>query len=173
MKVGIVVDMQKDFIYGPLGTFEAQAIVPYVQEQCQNKTYDMIFLTQDWHGKVENRNYIEMNKVPFHCIAGTKGAGFIDLFPAVTWRVIQKDTFGTFDLPSAILEESYGYGEDITEIHIMGVCTDICVISNALILRAAFPTIPIYVHANGCAGTTPEAHEAALMIMRNCLVEVI
>ena len=173
MKIAIIVDMQKDFIYGPLGTFEAQAIVPYVQEQCQSDAYDMKIFTQDWHEKVNHRNYIEMDRVPFHCIAGTKGAGIIDLFPTGTWRVLHKSTFGLYQLPDILMDEAYGYGEDITEIHIMGVCTDICVISNALLLRSAFPTVPIYVHSNGCAGTTPAAHEAALMIMRHCLVEVI
>ena len=173
MKIAIFVDMQKDFIYGPLGTFEAQAIVPYVKEQCQSNTYDMKIFTQDWHEKVNHHNYIEMDRVPFHCIAGTKGAGIIDLFPTGNWRILHKSTFGLYQLPDILMDEAYGYGEDITEIHVMGVCTDICVISNALLLRSVFPTVPIYVHANGCAGTTPAAHEAALMIMRHCLIDVI
>ena len=176
MIIGVVVDMQNDFVEGALGTPEAQAVVPYIQNEIRNPKYDMILFTQDWHNRVPERNTIEMKNIPCHCLAGTKGAEIVKgLIPehGPSWTVYKKHTFAYYSLADAIMDESCGFGDDVTEIHLMGVCTDICVISNALLLRSAFPSMPIYVHSNGCAGTTPAAHEAALMIMRNCLINVI
>lgn len=176
MIIGIFIDVQKDFVDGVLGTPEAQAIIPYIKKETHSKAYDFLIFTQDWHDVVTERHTIEMNRVPYHTRAGLPGAVIMPgLIPVgeTNWRVVQKHTFGSYVLPDVIMDEAYGFGEDITEIHIMGVCTDICVISNALILRSAFPSVPIYVHSNGCAGTTPAAHEAALMIMRHCLIDVI
>lgn len=176
MIIGIFIDVQKDFVDGALGTPEAQAAIPYIKEESHSFNYDFLIFTQDWHNLVEERYTIEMNHVPYHTRAGHPGAV---IYPGVlpengpSWRIVQKNTFGAYSLPDILMDEACGYGEDITEIHIMGVCTDICVISNALLLRSAFPSVPIYVHEKGCAGTSPEAHEAALMIMRNCLIEVI
>lgn len=175
MIIGVVIDMQEDFVNGPLGTPEAKAIVPYIQKEIHSENYDMLLFTQDWHTRSIERYNLEMNRIPYHCIAGSNGAriikGLIDEH-IPTFRILHKNNFGLYSLPDVLMDEACGYGEDITEIHIMGVCTDICVISNALILRSAFPSIPIYVHSNGCAGTTPAAHEAALMIMRHCLIDV-
>lgn len=175
MIIGVVIDMQEDFVNGPLGTPEAKAIVPYIQKEIHSENYDMLLFTQDWHTRSTERYNLEMNRIPYHCIAGSNGArivkGLIDE-NIPTFRILQKNNFGLYSLPDILMDEAYGYGEDITEIHIMGVCTDICVISNALILRSAFPSVPIYVHSNGCAGTTPAAHEAALMIMHHCLIDV-
>ncbi len=176
MNIGIFIDVQEDFVNGTLGTPEARAIIPYIKKETHSKAYDFLVFTQDWHNVVTERDTIEMNRVPYHTRAGHPGAVIIPgliPFGETTWRIIQKHTFMSYLLPDVIKEEACEHGEDITEIHIMGVCTDICVISNALLLRAAFPSVPIYVHANGCAGTTPAAHEAALMVMRHCLIEVI
>lgn len=176
MIIGIFIDVQKDFVDGALGTPEAQAAIPYIKEETHSFNYDFLIFTQDWHNLVEERHTIEMNRVPYHTRAGHPGAA---IYPGVipengpSWRIVQKNTFGAYSLPDILMDEACGYGEDITEIHLEGFCTDICVISNALLLRSAFPSMPIYVHSNGCAGTTPAAHEAALMIMRHCLIEVI
>ena len=175
MKFLIVVDMQEDFVNGSLGTPEAKAIVPYIQKETHDKNYDMLFFTQDWHTRSTERYNLEMNRIPYHCLAGSNGArivkGLIDEH-IPTFRILHKNNFGLYTLPDILMDEACGYGEDITEIHIMGVCTDICVISNALILRSTFPSVPIYVHANGCAGTTPQKHAAALSVMESNLIEV-
>lgn len=176
MVIAIFVDMQNDFIHGVLGTPEAQAIVPYVMEQSHNKKFDMAIFTQDWHDMQRYKNTIEGQRIPAHTIANSFGAEIIEgLIPRgeLTWETYQKKSFGFYDLPDALMDEAYGYGEDITEIHLMGVCTDICVISNALLLRSAFPSMKIIVHSKGCAGTTSENHEAALKVMRSCLIDVI
>lgn len=175
MIIGIIVDMQEDFVNGPLGSPEARAIVPYIQEETHNKSYDMLIFTQDWHTRSLERYNLEMNRIPYHCIAGSNGArivkGLIDEH-IPTFRILHKNNFGLYSLPDVLMDEACGYGENITEIHVMGVCTDICVISNALILRSAFPSVPIYVHANGCAGSSPEAHAAALDIMTHCCIDI-
>lgn len=176
MIIGVVIDMQNDFVAGTLGTPEAQAVVPYIQNEVRDSKYDMVLFTQDWHKRALERNTIEMKNIPYHCLAGTKGAEIVKgLIPEgiCSWNIYKKYTFAFYSLADTIVDEACGFGDDITEIHLMGVCTDICVISNALLLRSAFPSVPIYVHEKGCAGTTPAAHEAALMIMRHCLIDVI
>ena len=175
MIVGIFVDCQEDFVNGVLGTPEAKDIIPYIKKETHSNRYDFMFFTQDWHDTTIEQSSIESKRVPCHTPAGQHGAVIIQgIIPSEkgNWRIIHKDTFGTFVLPDLIMEESYGYGESVEEIHIMGVCTDICVISNALILRSAFPSVPIYVHANGCAGSSPEAHAAALDIMTHCCIDI-
>lgn len=176
MRICIIVDMQRDFIDGALGTPEAQAIIPYVENETHNSRYgyDMFFFTRDEHFLGDKRT-VEAERVLTHCLAGTIGAS---VWPSLinesaTYRFVDKRTFGLTYLPDYLMDEACGYGEDIDEIHIMGVCTDICVISNVLILRAAFPSVRIFVHANGCAGTSPAAHQAALTVMRNCCIDVI
>lgn len=176
MIIAIFVDMQNDFIHGALGTPEAQAIVPYVTEQSHNKKFDLAIFTQDWHVPHVHKDTIEGQCIPAHAIANSFGADIVEgliPFSELTWTIYQKHSFGFYDLPDALMDEACGYGKDITEIHLMGVCTDICVISNALILRSAFPFIKIIVHSKGCAGTTPENHEAALKVMQSCLIDVI
>lgn len=175
MIIGIFVDIQNDFVNGALGTPEARAIIPYIKKESHSKAYDFLIFTQDWHDVVAERYTIEMSRVPYHTRAKHPGAVIVPgLIPVgeTNWRVVQKQTFGSLALPDILMNEAYNYGEDITEIHIMGLCTDICVISNALILRSAFPSVPIYVHANGCAGTTPENHESALKVMQSCLIDI-
>ena len=161
----IVVDMQNDFIDGALGTKEAQAIVPNVKKKIEEyKTRgDEIIFTRDTHFS----NYLDTNEgehLPVkHCIQGTYGWLISDeLDNGVGYPVIDKYTFG-FD----------GWVDyDFEEIELVGLCTDICVVSNALILKALFPDIDITVDASCCAGVTPESHQAALTTMRMCQITV-
>ena len=184
MKVLIVVDMQNDFIDGVLGTKEAQAIVPRVCDKIRN--FDgLIIATKDTH----DENYLKTQEgknlpVP-HCIVGTTGHDINrDIFNAIREKhglTAEKHTFGTFKLSKWIekmtdlfSEEKLTdlFSEEIEAIELIGVCTDICVISNALILKASFPEVPIYVDATCCAGVTPELHEAALKVMKSCQIIV-
>ena len=175
MKALIVIDMQNDFVMGNLGTPEARAIVPKIKDKIKgyknmiDPSYGRIIFTQDSHHLQDWSSpvgKIEMNKVPPHCIKGTPGWCIVDaLFPFAN-NVITKDNFGCFNW-NCIDPNLF------TSIEIVGVCTDICVISNALILRALFPETPIIVDASCCAGTTPEKHKAALEVMKSCCIEVI
>ncbi len=169
----VVVDMQKDFVDGALGSVDAVAIVPGVVEKI--KSFDgEIFITLDTHFD----NYPETaegRKLPVpHCIKGTEGW---KLDKNVTcalsdreYTAVEKPTFGSLELPRLI--EASADGDDFS-IEIIGLCTDICVVSNALVLKANFPEIPISVDSACCAGVTPQAHEAALATMRSCQIDVI
>lgn len=178
MKTLIVIDMQNDFVTGPLGTPEARAIVPNIKKKIEfykklnYKQKTQIIFTQDSHSiNYGNDEFlIEEKKVPKHCITGTPGWCIIDeLFP-YSIDTIQKETFGVVAKWVSLRMED---NDEDSSIQIVGVCTDICVISNALILRAMYPNIPIYVDAGCCAGTTPEKHKAALEMMKSCCIEVI
>ncbi len=165
-KTLIVVDMQNDFIDGALGTKEAQAIVPNVKKKVEEYKVrgDEIIFTRDTHsGDYLNTN--EGKHLPVkHCIEGTYGWLISDeLDNGIGCKVINKYTFG-FD---------GWYHYDFEKIEIVGLCTDICVVSNALILKALFPDIDITVDANCCAGVTPESHQAALTTMKMCQINVI
>lgn len=177
-KLLIVVDMQNDFIYGTLGTPEAQQIVPNVISEIEeyNKDDDSYVLyTQDTHFS----DYLqtqEGKKLPVvHCVKPTKGWQIPDdIAEALSVKGIgvEKTSFGIVaerDLPHDI----YRIIRDVKSIKIIGVCTDICVVSIALILKAYHPEIPIIVDAACCAGTTPEKHKAALQVMKSCQVEII
>lgn len=175
MKFLIVIDMQNDFIDGVLGTKEAQAIVPLACEKIRNFE-GMIIATMDMH----DENYLNTQEgkllpVP-HCIMNTTGCGINDdIYVAIYEKPhlkIYKHTFGTFYLPKWIKDTANTSGEEIEDIELIGVCTDICVINNALILKEAFPEVPIVVDAACCAGVTPELHEAALKVMKSCQIIV-
>lgn len=171
-KLLLVIDMQNDFIDGSLGTKEAQKILPAVIEKVRGFDGDVIF-TRDTHFE----NYMETQEgrrlpVP-HCIKGTAGW---ELAPELerlraerNAPVFDKLTFGCKELP-VYLAESYPEGLESAEL--IGVCTDICVISNALLLKAFFPELPVSVTASLCAGVTPESHEIALKAMKMCQIEV-
>ena len=175
MKFLIVIDMQNDFIDGVLGTKEAQAIVPLACEKIRNFEGN-ILATMDTH----DENYLNTQEgklLPvLHCIPDTTGWDINDDIDEAIYekphRKIYKHTFGTFDLPKWIKETAHTFGEEIEAIELIGVCTDICVINNALILKAAFPEVPIAVDAACCAGVTPELHEAALKVMKSCQIIV-
>lgn len=182
MKVLVIVDMQNDFVYGSLGTPEAQAIVENVKWklECARQNGDLVIFTKDTHYP----DYLttkEGSKLPIeHCIKGTPGWEIIsELTPKDNENRIIKYTFGSNDLADIIAEYVDEYYETHDEnqefiIDICGVCTDICVISNALILKARFPeSCEIYVDHQCCAGVTPETHEAALTTMKMCQINVL
>ena len=168
-KVLIVVDMQNDFITGSLGTREAEAIVPNVVEKIKSWKGEMFF-TQDTH-KVNYMNTQEGKWLPIeHCIVLTEGWKLHKDISNICGPVptFMKNTFSCSALLGTLNELKKG--ETIKEIQLVGLCTDICVISNALMLKSHYPEIPIIVDANCCAGTTQEMHKKALDVMRSCQI---
>ena len=167
-KILVVVDMQNDFIDGALGTKEAVAIVPYVKEVIENFNGKVLF-TRDTH--FENyMNTQEGSNLPVpHCIEGTDGwqiSAEIDGLRKT--EPINKLTFGSKDLVEVLKNEN-----EIDSITFVGLCTDICVISNAMVVKAFFPEVLLIVDAKGCAGVTPESHKRALDAMKVCQIKVI
>ena len=167
----VVVDMQNDFIDGALGTKEAVAIVPKVEEKIRNFNGTVLF-TRDTH---ENW-YLETQegkKLPVpHCIRDTEGWQIrreLDILRKT--EPVDKETFGSTDLADDLV--AMNIDDEIKSITFVGLCTDICVISNALLVKAALPEVPIIVDAACCAGVTPESHENALKVMEMCQVEVV
>lgn len=167
MKYLIVVDMQVDFITGALGSKDAEAIVPNVVEKVKNFDGKVIF-TRDTH--FDNyMNTQEGEKLPVpHCIKDTDGWQICDELQPFAETVIDKITFGSVELPR-ILES---FDEPIEEIELCGLCTDICVISNAMILKASFPEVKISVDASCSAGVTKESHLTALNAMKAVQIEI-
>lgn len=172
-KVLIVVDMQKDFVDGVLGTKEAQAIVPAVVEKI--KSFDgTVIYTRDTH----QSDYMETQegkKLPVpHCIEGSEGWELIEPLDKLQKQagavIYDKPTFGSVALADDLKKE-YDKGV-IKEVELIGVCTDICVVSNALLIKANMPELTVKLDASCCAGVTVEKHEAALETMRSCQVEV-
>ncbi len=172
-KILVVVDMQNDFIDGALGTAEAVAIVDAAAEKIKNFNGD-IFVTYDTHFD----NYMdtqEGKKLPVpHCIKGTKGWELNSKIAAAlkdkNYTPVEKLTFGSVDLPSLVKET---IGDDSAEITLIGLCTDICVVSNALLLKANLLDAEIFVDSACCAGVTPDTHNAALDTMRCCQINII
>lgn len=172
-KILVVIDMQNDFIDGALGTGEAQQIVGRVAKKIECHEGGRIFATRDTHGK----NYLETSEgrylpVP-HCIKGTKGW---EIRPEIAEQlsrkeaeVIDKPTFGSEALAGRLYELAE---KEELEIQLVGLCTDICVVSNALLLKAKLPETVIRVDPSCCAGVTPESHDAALLTMKMCQIEV-
>ena len=171
-KILVVVDMQNDFIDGALGTAEAAKIVPKVVEKIKQYEPRNIYLTRDTH----HENYLDTQegyKLPVvHCVKGTEGwqlrAEVAEAAEGAT--VVDKPTFGSVELASRLMVER---AREALELELVGLCTDICVVSNALLLKAAMPEVPITVDAACCAGVTPEKHRAALETMRSCQIEVV
>ncbi len=169
----VVVDMQKDFVDGSLGTREAVAIVPAVLEKVRHFEGD-IFVTYDTHFE-DYLNTAEGKKLPVpHCIYETPGWQLTEpleeLMEELPHYKVQKYTFGSTTLPYLMTEVADG--EEFS-IELIGLCTDICVVSNALLLKAQFPEAPISVDASCCAGVTPELHRAALETMRSCQIDIV
>ena len=165
--------MQKDFVDGALGTKEAVAIVDNVAEKIKNFDGE-IFVTYDTHFE----DYMETSEgknlpVP-HCIKDTEGwqlnEKVAEALKDKEYTAIEKITFGSVDLPDFVEERTEG---ENFSAELIGLCTDICVVSNALLLKANFPEAEISVDSSCCAGVTPESHEAALKIMKSCLINVI
>lgn len=172
MKILVVVDMQNDFIDGALGTKEAQVIVPAVKEKIKNFDGRVLF-TRDTHGK-DYLNTQEGGKLPVeHCIKDTHGWQIsAELDGLRKEQPIDKETFGSVAL-GQLLKAYDTYEQPIESVTLVGLCTDICVISNAMIIKAFLPETPIIVDASCCAGVTPESHERALKAMESCQIEVI
>ena len=163
MKYLIVVDMQVDFITGSLGSKLAEAIVPNVVEKVKNFDGKVIF-TRDTHF-ADYMNTQEGKKLPVeHCIKDTDGWQICDELKPYVNEVVDKITFGSIDLPQMIT--------DADEIELCGLCTDICVISNAMILKATFPEVKITVDSSCCAGVSVESHNNALDAMKAVQIEV-
>ena len=167
-KLLLVIDMQNDFIDGALGTKEAVAIVPYVKEVIENFDGKILF-TRDTHFE----NYMDTQEghnlpVP-HCIKGTEGWEICPELKALcTEEPIDKITFGSKELPDIVKEMS-----DLESITLIGLCTDICVISNAMLLKSFLPEARIRVDSTCCAGVTPESHNRALEAMKLCHIEIL
>lgn len=173
-KALIVVDMQKDFVDGSLGTPAAQSIVPAVVEKIRAFRGDALLVTLDTHG-ADYLQTLEGKKLPVpHCIKGTPGhALHSEIQAALSGKphtLVEKNTFGSFDVARLLAERFPG---ETPEIELVGLCTDICVLSNALLLRAAFPNAPITVDARCCAGVTEDAHRAALTAMQSCQIDIL
>ena len=171
-KILIVVDMQNDFIDAALGTKEAVLIVEAVKEKIRAYPAEDIIATMDTHGE----NYMETQEgrylpVP-HCIKGSEGWQIRpDIAEFLTGaKIYEKPTFGSTALAEDLKAQSE---KEEIELELIGLCTDICVVSNALLLKAVMPEVTISVDASCCAGVTPEKHLAALETMRSCQIQII
>lgn len=182
MKILIVVDMQNDFIEGALGTPEAARIVENVVKRIENSKDEMILFTRDTH----QEDYLatpEGKKLPVvHCVEGTLGWEINEsirnawkmnpdtiISPELQENTFNKSVFGSVDLVEFL---SY-HASEISEIELLGVCTDICVVSNSIMIKNVLPNVEIRVNAACCAGVTPESHKAALQVMEMCQIEII
>lgn len=186
MRVLVVVDVQKDFVDGALGSIAAQSIIPYMRKRIRDYAdgETLILFTKDTH----EENYLETFegvRLPVeHCVRGTPGWSLVKDISTladgysnfliysdeeVIHSRILKDTFGSTKLVEILKQ----YENEITDITFMGFCTDICVISNVLLVKAFMPNIRIIVDASCCAGTTLEKHLAALEVMKSCQIDVI
>lgn len=170
MKILCVIDMQNDFIDGALGTKEAEKIVPSVKEKIDAylKNGDRVIFTRDTHSE----NYLssaEGRKLPVvHCVKDTDGWQISPLLSVEGCEIIDKPTFGSYELA-----EKIGAMEDVESVELIGLCTDICVISNALMIKAKVYEVPVTVDSSCCAGVTPESHLNALNAMKMCQIDII
>ena len=171
MKVLVVVDMQNDFIDGALGTKEAVLIVPKVVERIQGFDGHVLY-TRDTHTKDYLRTQ-EGRKLPVeHCIKGSEGWQIRKEIDALRKNeAIDKPTFGSVELGKELIRLDQSV-ERIESITMIGLCTDICVISNAMLAKAFLPEVPVIVDASCCAGVTPESHRQALEAMKVCQIEI-
>lgn len=169
----IIIDVQNDFITGSLGTEEARRMLPRLIDEAGRFSGE-ILMTQDSHSE----NYLDtqegkMLPVP-HCMIGTEGWGFPQELEKLRMergiKVYQKPCFGSVDLV-ADLKDAYE-NNLLDSVELVGICTDICVVSNALMIKAAMPELPVFVDASCCAGVTPQKHKAALEVMRSCQIIV-
>ena len=171
-KILIVIDMQNDYIDAALGTKEAVAIVDAVKEKIRSYPAADVIATMDTHGE----NYMETQEGKYlpmpHCIKGSDGwqirADIAELLSDA--KIYEKPTFGSTALAADLKAIS---DQEEIELELIGLCTDICVVSNALLLKATMPEVKISIDAKYCAGVTPEKHLAALETMRSCQIQVI
>ena len=175
-KITVVIDMQNDFLTGALANPDAVAIIPSVLDEI--KKADYVIYSRDTH----DENYLdtqEGKKLPVpHCIKNTWGWQIVDdLTPnkvTCAWTVLDKPTFGYVDMWQKGIFHSLVYAEEKdVEVTFCGTCTDICVVSNAMILKSLYPEMIVNVRADACAGLTPEKHQAALDVMSSCQINII
>lgn len=182
MKILILVDCQNDFIDGALRNEEAIKKVDRIVNKIHNDNYERLILTFDTHFKSTYDNTLEGTKLPIqHCIVGTEGwclnSKIHDaIYNAKTYpEQVNKETFGSLRLLEVVETMIIGHRfikDETVEFELCGFCTDICVISNALLLRAKFPNHKITVDASCCAGSTIERHNAALEVMDSCQIDI-
>ena len=171
-KILIVIDMQNDFIDAALGTKEAAAVVSAVKEKIRSYPAENVIATMDTHSE----NYMETQEGKYlpvpHCIKGSDGWKIrSDIAALLTEaKIYEKPTFGSTELAADLMRIA---SREEIELELIGLCTDICVVSNALLLKASMPEVKICVDAACCAGVTPEKHLAALETMRSCQIQII
>lgn len=173
MKILAVIDMQKDFINGSLGTKEAEAIVAGVAEKIRNFDGTVVY-TRDTHTE-DYLDTLEGKKLPVpHCIKGSEGWKIEPELEALRIErhspVFDKDTFGSVELADFLTGRAKT--EKLESIEFVGLCTDICVITNALVAKTVLPGVPVSVDAACCAGVTPQSHRTALEAMKMCQIEI-
>ena len=178
-KILVVVDMQNDFVYGSLGTPEARAIVPRVAEKIRacRHTHDVVF-TLDMHGPGYLDTEEGKNLPVLHCLSKSQGANLVDAIGEAAgdpptdrpYKVFEKGTYGSVTLGEYLQKRHQQ--EPVAEVEFVGVCTDICVVSNALLAKAFLPNVHLAADAACCAGVTPAKHNAALEVLRSCHIEV-
>lgn len=170
-KVLVVVDMQNDFIDGSLGTAQAQGIVDKVIGKIKSYPADCIYATRDTHGEDYLASSEGKNLPVVHCVKGSRGweirSEIAEAMPEAV--IVDKPSFGSMDLVKLLCTENE---KEELEIELVGLCTDICVVSNAILLKSFLPENRIIVDAACCAGVTPESHEAALLTMKMCQIMV-
>ena len=187
MRVLVVVDVQNDFVSGSLGSITAQSIIPHMKSRIKDYADSgdtLILFTKDTHDENYDKTLEGVRLPVSHCVRGTKGWSIVKEISSladgysnfllysdeeVIHSRILKDTFGSVKLAEVLKK----YEEDITDITFMGFCTDICVISNALLVKTYMPNTCIIVDASCCAGTTLDKHLAALEVMKSCHIDVI
>lgn len=171
-KILVVVDMQNDFINGSLGSDEAQNVVDAVSEKIKEYDVKNIYVTRDTHTE-DYFNTNEGRHLPvIHCIKNSKGWQLNEKIETATEGaiVIDKTTFASVELADLLKAEN---NKEALEIELVGLCTDICVISNALLLKTFMPEVSIKVDSSCCAGVTPDSHKMALETMKMCQIDVI
>ena len=176
MKYLLVIDMQNDFVNGSLGTPEAEAIVPNVKKKIEEwrQAGGAVIFTRDTH----DENYLNTQEgqnlpVP-HCLKDTEGWQISAELPVLPEDlIIDKPTFGSTELAAYLAEMNKNPEKQPTEIQLLGLCTDICVISNAILLKAVLTEVPITVDSRCCAGVTPQTHQGALAAMKMCQIGIL
>ena len=170
-KILIVIDMQNDFIDAALGTKEAVSIVEAVKEKIRSFPAEDVIATMDTHDEGYMQTQEGKNLPVMHCVKGTDGWKIRpDIAELLTGaRIYEKPTFGSTALAADLKDLSE---KEEIELELIGLCTDICVVSNALLLKASMPEVKISVDAACCAGVTPQKHLAALETMRSCQIDV-
>lgn len=170
MKVLVVVDFQNDFIDGALGTKEAQNVVDYVKDKINNFNGEIVY-TMDTHFENYLKTAEGRNLPVVHCIKNTQGWLIREGVYKENSKIFEKNGFGSLDLAKYLVE--LNEKEPIDCIEVLGLCTDICVVVNVLLLKTYLPEVEIVVDSRGCAGVTPKTHNASLETMKMCQIKII